>query len=350
MKAIPPPEVICNTHGRHTKRYKVGRHLGSGGFANVYSVESVDSHRVYACKVINKIRLRRKEHQRKLVSEIKLHRTLCHHHVCKFFNQFDDDHNVYILLEICENQSLMELSNTRKVLTDDEVRYFLKQIICGLKYLHNKSIIHRDLKLGNILLDKDLIVKLCDFGLATKVIDDERKTTICGTPNYIAPEILNQNKLGHGHSFEVDIWSLGVIIFTLLAGRPPFCFPLFFVFTKFSFFRCPSRCRLISCFRLTLCAGSKREICTKHTVESKRCDTNGHRHIPSLQWPAISFPKSSPNPLNDSISLKSNITTFSPKRPFRNISRSPSCTLHRLTTPFSMRQNLALHLAANPKH
>ena len=71
-------------------------------------------------------------------------------------------------------------------------------------------------------MDKDLVVKLCDFGLATKVVDDERKTTICGTPNYIAPEILNQNKLGLGHSYEVDIWSLGVIMFTLLAGRPPF--------------------------------------------------------------------------------------------------------------------------------
>jgi len=188
----------------------------------VYSVESLDSQRVYACKVVNKCRVKRKEHQIKLVSEIKLHRTLNHHHIVKFHSHFDDAENVYILLELCANHSLMELSNKRKVLTEHEVRYLMKQIVVAIKYLHNKTIIHRDLKLSNVLLDKDLVVKLCDFGLATKVVDDERKTTICGTPNYIAPEILNQNKLGHGHSFEVDIWSLGVIMFTLLAGRPPF--------------------------------------------------------------------------------------------------------------------------------
>jgi len=221
-KAVPPPAIISNTHNRHTKRYKVGKHLGTGGFANVYKVESLDSHREYACKVINKCRLKRREHQIKLVSEIKLHRTLSHHHICKFFHHFDDDDNVYMLLEICTNKSLMELSNERKILTEPEVRYFMKQIIVAIKYLHNNHIIHRDLKLGNILLDKDLIVKLCDFGLAARIKDDERKTTICGTPNYIAPEILNQNKLGLGHSYEVDIWSLGVIMFTLLAGYPPF--------------------------------------------------------------------------------------------------------------------------------
>jgi len=222
VQTIPPPAVVCNVQDHHTKRYKVGRRLGEGGFATVYSVESLDSHRVYACKVINKCRVKRKEHQRKLVSEIKLHRTLNHHHIVRFHSHFDDTENVYILLEQCSHHSLMELSNKRKVLTEHEVRFWMKQIIVAIKYLHNKSIIHRDLKLSNVLLDEDLMVKLCDFGLATKVVDDERKTTICGTPNYIAPEILNGNHHGMGHSFEVDIWSLGVIMFTLLAGRPPF--------------------------------------------------------------------------------------------------------------------------------
>ena len=76
---------------------------------------------------------------------------------------------------------------------------------------------------GNILLDKNLKIKICDFGLAAKLqFDSERKTTICGTPNYTAPEILNQRKSGEGHSYEVDIWSIGVIMFTLLTGKPPF--------------------------------------------------------------------------------------------------------------------------------
>jgi polo-like kinase 1 len=94
------------------------------------------------------------------------------------------------------------------------------QIIAALKYLHAHRIIHRDLKLGNLFLNAAMEVKLGDFGLAAKLdFDGERKRTICGTPNYIAPEVLEGRS---GHSYEVDIWSLGVIIYTLIIGKPPF--------------------------------------------------------------------------------------------------------------------------------
>lgn len=89
----------------------------------------------------------------------------------------------------------------------------------GVAYLHDNLIIHRDLKLGNVFLDKHMVCKIGDFGLATKLKDkDERKDTVCGTPNYIAPEMLHRQK----HSFEVDIWALGCILYTLLVGQPPF--------------------------------------------------------------------------------------------------------------------------------
>jgi polo-like kinase 1 len=89
-----------------------------------------------------------------------------------------------------------------------------------LKYLHSHRIIHRDLKLGNLFLNDKMQIKLGDFGLATKLdFDGEKKRTICGTPNYIAPEVLEGRA---GHSYEVDIWSLGVIIYTLIIGKPPF--------------------------------------------------------------------------------------------------------------------------------
>jgi len=207
----------------HTKRYKVKGHLGKGGFANVYRVQSIDSCKIYACKIINKSKLISSEHQRKLVSEIQLHRALSHPNIVRFERQFEDKKNVYMLLECCSNGSLMELSLRRTRLTEPEVRYFMKEILIAIQFLHSKFIIHRDLKLGNILLDKNLTVKICDFGLAAKLqFDSERKTTICGTPNYTAPEILNQRKSGEGHSYEVDIWAIGVIMFTLLTGKPPF--------------------------------------------------------------------------------------------------------------------------------
>lgn len=115
---------------------------------------------------------------------------------------------------------MSDMLKRRKKLTEPEVRYYMSQLVNSLVYLHSHLIIHRDLKLGNIFLDSDMRVKVGDFGLATRLTHaEERKRTICGTPNYIAPEILEGKE---GHSFEVDIWSTGVIMYTLLYGKPPF--------------------------------------------------------------------------------------------------------------------------------
>ncbi len=90
-------------------------------------------------------------------------------------------------------------------------------MVAGLKFLHSNRIIHRDMELGNLFLNEKMEIKIGDFGLATKLeFEGEKKRTICGTPNYIAPEVLDGKV---GHSFEVDIWSLGVIIYTLLIGN-----------------------------------------------------------------------------------------------------------------------------------
>ena len=121
---------------------------------------------------------------------------------------------------MCHNQSLNELLKRRKRLTEIEVQCYLVQMIKALKYLHSHRVIHRDLKLGNLFLTDKMELKVGDFGLATKLeFEGERKRTVCGTPNYIAPEILDGKT---GHSYEVDIWSLGVICYTLIIGKPPF--------------------------------------------------------------------------------------------------------------------------------
>ena len=104
---------------------------------------------------------------------------------------------------------------------DLQARLNLFVAICkAVQHAHLKGIIHRDLKLGNLFIDDNMCMKIGDFGLATKLsFPTERKRTVCGTPNYIAPEILEGKD---GHSFEVDIWSIGVIIYTMIVGRPPF--------------------------------------------------------------------------------------------------------------------------------
>lgn len=107
----------------------------------------------------------------------------------------------------------------RGTFTTPEIQTFTYGIVQGLKYLHSKHIIHRDLKLGNLFVDDKMNIKIGDFGLATKLeFEKEKKRTVCGTPNYIAPEILE----GKGYTYKVDIWSIGVIIYTLYTGVPPF--------------------------------------------------------------------------------------------------------------------------------
>ncbi|VDP15230.1 unnamed protein product [Soboliphyme baturini] len=113
----------------------------------------------------------------------------------------------------------MELHKRRHAIMEPETRYFMRQLIEACIYQHENYVIHRDLKLGNLFLNDDMDLKVGDFGLATKLdYEGERKKTLCGTPNYIAPEMLGKK----GHSFEVDIWAIGCIVFTLLVGRPPF--------------------------------------------------------------------------------------------------------------------------------
>jgi polo-like kinase 1 len=143
--------------------------------------------------------------------------------VCQFKHYFEDSENCYILLELCHNQSLNEMIKRRKRLTEPEAAYFMKQVLDATRYMHGENVIHRDLKLGNLFIDKDMCIKVGDLGLATKVEGkDEKRKTICGTPNYIAPEIIQGDKSKRGHSFEVDVWSMGVILYTVLVGKPPY--------------------------------------------------------------------------------------------------------------------------------
>jgi len=214
------PEIIKDDgKGKYTTRYERGRFLGKGGFAKCYELKNLATGATTAGKIVPKSLLVKAHQRDKMAQEISLHKTLNHQYIVKLFTYFEDTDFVYIVLELCRRRSLMELHKRRKAITEPETRYFMKQILMGVNYLHDKKIIHRDLKLGNIFLNDNMEIKLGDFGLATKVdYDGERKRTLCGTPNYIAPEVLTKK----GHSYEVDIWSIGCIMYTLLVGKPPF--------------------------------------------------------------------------------------------------------------------------------
>ena len=201
--------------------------LGKGGFARVYKTRCTDANGninlrtpPLATKVVEKSTLVKTHQKEKMALEIEIHKSLSHENICQFYLHFVDEKRIYVVLELCECFSLMELQKRRTLVSQPELRYFMKQIFCALAYLHNIQIIHRDLKLSNILLSKSMKCKLGDFGLATRVSsnNENKRTTLCGTPNYIAPEVLN--KVGHGKP--ADVWSSGCIMYALLIGKPPF--------------------------------------------------------------------------------------------------------------------------------
>ena len=214
-------EKITKVSGEvQIRKYIKGRLLGKGGFAKCYEFITQETNHSSAAKIIPKKSLVKSRAKQKLISEIKIHKSLHHPNIVAFEHYFEDSENVYLLIEICHNQTLNELLKRRKKLTELEVQCYAIQIVKALKYLHSHRVIHRDLKLGNLFISEKMEIKVGDFGLATKLeFDGERKRTVCGTPNYIAPEILEGKT---GHSYEVDVWSLGVIMYTLIIGKPPF--------------------------------------------------------------------------------------------------------------------------------
>jgi polo-like kinase 1 len=213
-------EKVKRSNGEQfVRKYTKGKLLGKGGFATCYEFTLQSTGEVYAAKVIDKATLQKDKTKAKLTTEIKIHSNLTHKHIVKFHRYFEDSRFVYILLEVCHCRSLMEMMKKMTRLQESAAAFLMYQILIAVQYMHENLVIHRDLKLGNLFLTDKMEVKIGDFGLAAQLdYPEQRKQTLCGTPNYIAPEILRST----GHSYEVDVWSIGVIFYTLLIGTPPF--------------------------------------------------------------------------------------------------------------------------------
>ena len=197
--------------------YYKGQLLGKGGFAKVFLMTDVSNGNEYACKIIRKNRMQ-KIHMQKIAREIMIHKELNHANVVQLHHYFEDNLNVYMLLEACPRKSLMHVLKYRGKVTEPEARYYMRQMVTGVAYIHSQKVVHRDLKPGNMFLSDRMIVKIGDFGLATRLDGQCRRVTICGTPNYIAPEVLYKQ----AYSYEADVWALGCILYALLVGQPPF--------------------------------------------------------------------------------------------------------------------------------
>ena len=181
---IPIPEEIKDPLTKTS--YIKGRFLGKGGFAKCFELTDKTTGQIYAGKIVPKQLLVKPQQKDKMKMEIALHGRMDHSHIVKFYSHFEDNDFIYIVLELCKRRSLMELHKRRKSITEEEARYFIYQILLAVSYIHEKGVVHRDLKLGNLFLNDQIQVKIGDFGLATRIESpQDRRKTICGTPNYI---------------------------------------------------------------------------------------------------------------------------------------------------------------------
>ncbi|KAI9990335.1 hypothetical protein PInf_021145 [Phytophthora infestans] len=215
-------DVSGTTSGapRSISEYTLLEFLGEGATAQVYLAEHETSGAHVAIKVIDKLLVQRAQLESKVRQEMVLHAELQHPHVLHVEGVFEDARNYYMVLEYCARRSLSAVTKALPGRKMDEhtAKKIFRQVLMGVAYLHASGVIHRDLKLANLLLNGNGEVKISDFGLAARLGDDH--VTMCGTPNFIAPEVLMAEDEPYDEA--VDVWSLGCILYCLLLGKPPF--------------------------------------------------------------------------------------------------------------------------------
>lgn len=199
-----------------TKDYDIETSItGKGGFSEVRKAIHLHTNELRAVKIIYKKNWSKKQ-QKKILREIDVLRQLDHPNIIRIFEYFEDDKFIYLVMEYARNGELFNKLQSVKCFNEKEAAELFHQILSGVSYMHQNSIVHRDLKFENILMDGD-VVKIADFGFSRVLNHEEKMTKSKGTIFYIAPEVLNGS-----YTEKCDVWACGVILYMLLSGRPPF--------------------------------------------------------------------------------------------------------------------------------
>jgi calcium-dependent protein kinase len=196
--------------------YVIGEECGSGAFATVRKVKSKSTGQVRALKIIKKTK---SQDSARMYLEVEILKKLIHPNIMQIFEFYEDKKNFYIITEICDGGELFEQIVNKGAFNETECANVIKQILSAVNYIHLNSIVHRDLKPENILLDtnKNDVIKIIDWGTARFFEKNKKMNKVSGTPYYIAPEVLFEK-----YDEKCDIWSVGVIMYILLCGYPPF--------------------------------------------------------------------------------------------------------------------------------
>ena len=204
--------------------YLYGRLIGQGAFGKVNIGLNILTGRVVAIKSFNKKNLNKNgDNMKKILYETNLMKKLNHPNITKILEMFEDDEYILIAMEYINGGNLFSFVKKRRKLSEKTARFLFRQIILGIKHIHSQKIVHRDIKLENILIDLNNNIKICDFGIG-RILNSKNQMLHdkCGTPMYMAPEILLSSKTKGYEGFPVDIWSAGISLYIMLSGTLPF--------------------------------------------------------------------------------------------------------------------------------
>jgi serine/threonine protein kinase len=216
-----PPNVESGTEVESKLTdFKRGRKIGSGAFGSVYEVTHIKTKKIFAMKEMSKRFIEEHDMLENVVLEAKVMYSLNHPNIVRIITHFEDQRNIYLILEKVENGSIDDLLKKRRKLSIRVAVEILYQLVTAIEFLHSMPhpVIHRDLKPANVLLTKDNMVKIADFGWASVMQNKSQTVTVAGTYQYLAPEIIEQK----GYSTPVDVWMLGIIFYEMIAGKTPF--------------------------------------------------------------------------------------------------------------------------------
>ncbi|KAL3873882.1 hypothetical protein ACJMK2_036964 [Sinanodonta woodiana] len=208
----------ARTDEPHIGKYRLIKTIGKGNFAKVKLAKHVPTGREVAIKIIDKTQLNPSSLQ-KLFREVRIMKMLDHPNIVKLFEVIETEKTLYLVMEYASGGEVFDYLVAHGRMKEKEARAKFRQIVSAVQYCHQKHIVHRDLKAENLLLDGDMNIKIADFGFSNEFVPGNKLDTFCGSPPYAAPELF-QGKKYDGP--EVDVWSLGVILYTLVSGSLPF--------------------------------------------------------------------------------------------------------------------------------
>jgi len=199
---------------QNEKQYKI---LGQGAFGDVYLSKNKLDSKLYAIKKMDKVKIIENGSRLEIVvREMNVHQRLIHDNIVRMHSQYEDRDSFYFIMDYIGNGTLYDVIRKEKGMEEKKAFYYFISVVAAVHFLHENNLVHRDLKPENLLIDDDNNIKLCDFGWCVEL--EGSRSTVCGTYEYMAPELVNEDPYGQS----IDVWSLGILLYELLHGYSPF--------------------------------------------------------------------------------------------------------------------------------